>query len=419
MVSFTVDTQPSVETAVWQLEAGEVEGTLHYQGYLVFGRSVRMNAVKRALGQDGPQAHLEICHGSPEQNIAYCTKESTRRAGPFWYPDETTVRGRKQGMRTDLKALASAVSTGTRLSDLAPVDIAKYSKQLESVRKHKVPPPMRSSMRVTCICGPSGIGKTTWVMDNLAPYKLRIFDKCYWADGYDGEHTVLIDDYKGQLPIHEFNALCDRFPLRVPVKGSFVNAEWTHVVICTNVSPSEWYNVINNSPEEIDSVMRRIGHGVWVGKDLDRRTFTCKTREELLLCVTDSGVPTRLSSTQAVGGTTESAATSAAGAAAGAAATAGSADFADAVQVDAIAKPAQDEVAACQAAVLAAAAEFRKMRVEKPRDSKYVWVDESDGPPRKKKARRGAAFFVDSEAEEASDQDEDQQQDPDVDESDC
>ena len=66
-----------------------------------------------------------------------------------------------------------------------------------------------------------GIGKTTACYERLGsqPYTPKITEAgAIWFDGYAGEEILLLDDFRGQIPIHEFNAICDRFPYRAPVK---------------------------------------------------------------------------------------------------------------------------------------------------------------------------------------------------------
>lgn len=70
---------------VYQLEVGE-SGTPHLQGYVVFKKPMRLSAVRQLI----PRAHLDIARGTNEQNIAYCTKDETRRDGPWRAGTEPT-----------------------------------------------------------------------------------------------------------------------------------------------------------------------------------------------------------------------------------------------------------------------------------------------------------------------------------------
>lgn len=63
---------------IFSLEKGE-KGTPHLQGYLEFPNQVSFYTVQDIC----PGWHLEKARGTPEQNIAYCSKESTHLAGPW------------------------------------------------------------------------------------------------------------------------------------------------------------------------------------------------------------------------------------------------------------------------------------------------------------------------------------------------
>lgn len=77
-----------------------------------------------------------------------------------------------------------------------------------------------------------------------------------WWDGYDGEETLLIDEFYGQLKVSRMLALLDGYQCRLPVKGNFTYAQWTKVYITSNTKASEWYT---NIPVQVsDALQRRI-----------------------------------------------------------------------------------------------------------------------------------------------------------------
>ncbi len=63
---------------VFQLEVGE-DGTVHYQGYVKFLRSVRRAYVVRRL----PRASVRPADATAEENEVYCTKLKDRVDGPY------------------------------------------------------------------------------------------------------------------------------------------------------------------------------------------------------------------------------------------------------------------------------------------------------------------------------------------------
>jgi len=106
---------PLIHCCVYQFERGE-NGTLHIQGYIVFSKARSLLQVKAIIGS---RAHIDIRRGSAEQAISYCSKQDTRESGPFYLPDESTVRAHSnsgdQGSRVDLAQFRSESEAGNVL----------------------------------------------------------------------------------------------------------------------------------------------------------------------------------------------------------------------------------------------------------------------------------------------------------------
>ena len=62
-----------------------------------------------------------------------------------------------------------------------------------------------------------------------------------WFDGYAGQSAIVFDEFYGQMSYHLFLRLCDRYPLKLPVKGGFVECSATTLVFTSNRDPREWY----------------------------------------------------------------------------------------------------------------------------------------------------------------------------------
>jgi len=75
-------TNYGVRFAAWQLELGE-NGTMHYQGYIVFGESKTISAARKTPGLES--CHMDVRRGTAAQAYAYVTKEDTRIDGPWTF----------------------------------------------------------------------------------------------------------------------------------------------------------------------------------------------------------------------------------------------------------------------------------------------------------------------------------------------
>lgn len=242
---------------VYQLERGE-QGTPHYQGYCVCNGVYSLGRLKTALGYDS--AHLEHARGSHEQCVAYCTKDDTRIAGPWTLGEQPPG----QGARTDLADLCKAVIDGKTDHEIAvadPVGYVRHYKGLTALRI-AVAPPARRVVSTMVLWGESGAGKTYWCFDRFP----GLFRPCLpgkrgdamWWDGYAGEDCILLDDFYGQIELTVLLAVLDSYPMRVPVKGSFVAANWTKVLITSNQHPSEWYRSQCIDPKVMAALNRRL-----------------------------------------------------------------------------------------------------------------------------------------------------------------
>jgi len=82
---------------IYGKEIGE-SGTPHLQGYVQMEKKIRLTGLTKLL-----QAHWSIAKGSPEQNVAYCSKDG-----------DVYTRGSiaKKGERSDLEAFKDAVKDG-------------------------------------------------------------------------------------------------------------------------------------------------------------------------------------------------------------------------------------------------------------------------------------------------------------------
>jgi hypothetical protein len=132
--------------AIWQLEKGQ-QGTLHLQAYVRYANAVSFNTAKKTY----PTAHIEVAKGTPDQCIAYSSKEDTRQEGPWERGDRPA-----QGRRNDIEAAKEIIlqDLGKKRKPLARVaeqcfsTYVKFHKGLaaaanELVKPREQPPEVR------------------------------------------------------------------------------------------------------------------------------------------------------------------------------------------------------------------------------------------------------------------------------------
>lgn len=225
-------------------EQGE-NGTRHWQGYCEYENPVGMARVKRDTSY---RVHLERRRGTQEQAIKYCKKD-----GNWWEKGE---RRPGQGARTDLQKVANDVAAGKSLREISeehPVEWILYNRGITSLQNMKRTEQWRE-VEAVVYWGETGSGKTREAMKEESVYKLnQNTNGTLWFDGYNGETTLLLDDFYGWIKWGELLTLLDGYPYRCQIKGGYTWARWTKVILTSNKHPEEWYD-----RKDKDALWRRL-----------------------------------------------------------------------------------------------------------------------------------------------------------------
>lgn len=250
---------PHFRYVVFQSEAG-ANGTTHYQGYIEFSKPIRFNACKNIIGGN---PHLEKRHGTRDQARDYCMKDATRL--PNTSPHEYGTWATSPGARNDILQIADEFKAGKRIREIAneyPAVYVRYHKGLEKLysmmqtKRTEVP-------LVTLLYGKTGVGKTRAVMGMPDVFKKDGTDQ--WFDGYAGEDILLIDDFAGKksrITLSFMLNLLDRYEVRLPIKGSFVDLSAKSIFVTTNIHPRLWYDY-SDREEHYNALKRRFSHVIY------------------------------------------------------------------------------------------------------------------------------------------------------------
>jgi len=104
--------------------------------------------------------------------------------------------------------------------------------------------------------GPTGTGKTrrAWELGGLDAYP-KIPSTKFW-DGYQGQKSVIIDEFRGDIGISNLLRWFDRYPVLVEIKGSSTVLCAELIIVTSNVDPREWYPTLDQLT--IQALMRRL-----------------------------------------------------------------------------------------------------------------------------------------------------------------
>lgn len=227
-----------------QMERGE-SGYLHWQLLVVHDEPIRFSTLHRKM----PTAHLEQARDLAKC-IAYVQKSDTRVEDERPLMKGVIDRGPGQGHRSDLDGLRARILDGAEtvddliMSDSSAWRHGRMTADLVAARDRARLGSGTRNVQVRVIFGDTGTGKTRAAIEGLR----RLGSVCrvtHWGpgafDGYDGQNSIIFDEFAGQPPISELLTWLDVYPVDLPARYRSRPAGYERVVLCTNTPPWSWY----------------------------------------------------------------------------------------------------------------------------------------------------------------------------------
>lgn len=184
-------------------EEGE-SGTPHLQGYVEWKSSKRFSTMKKL----NSRIHWEARRGTPDEASAYCKKD-----GDFFEKGEIS----KQGKRKDLDQLRDDILNGRSVDNITieePTYYHQYGRTLSRIEDIRLRQQFRT-WEPECFWyyGESGSGKTSIWRTTYNPNTDYLWQNDNgWFDGYTGQETMIIDEFRGQIPYAELLSICGGAP---------------------------------------------------------------------------------------------------------------------------------------------------------------------------------------------------------------
>jgi len=233
-------------------EVAPTTGEHHVQGYLEVAKGLQWtyDTFKKFLSKTntwkGMSLWVNKSKGSALENVKYTHKpENVGR----WELTKGEFRNYGQGKSAAMAKVKTMLDSGANMKKV-------YSEEFEASAQHYrffkeyrlvMTKPRSWAMEVFYIHGPSGSGKSS-IIERFWPlgddtYWLTVpkAGQNVWWDGYDGQSTVVIDDWKpgyfGPGHVLFMQRLVDRYPFKVPVHGGLVEFTSKVIVFTSNTPP--------------------------------------------------------------------------------------------------------------------------------------------------------------------------------------
>lgn len=237
-----------------QVEQAPETGRLHVQGYVEFSRPCRYSYWQAQIGDN--TCHCEPRRGTREQARSYTRKEESRLWGPYEY-GTWTAGG--TGTRNDLAEVKRALDSGVSQAQVAEDHFdswVRYRRSFEAYANIRAAGQTDlRAVRTTVLWGDTGVGKSFRAhRHSPGAYRLEAPNADHaplWWDGYESQQTVIIDDFESWISYRTLLRILDPYPMRLPIKGGFAIAQFTHVIITSNRDPLLWY------PEHSPAILGR------------------------------------------------------------------------------------------------------------------------------------------------------------------
>ncbi|QOW18365.1 replication-associated protein [Pseudorasbora circovirus 2] len=248
-----VITPEMCEFAVVGQEVGE-QGTPHLQGFVNLKQKKRLQQMKEMVGA---RAHLEPAKGTDLQNDEYCTKEGKT----YLRIGEPSSQGKRSDLKEAVEMLHYTNGDFRAVARADPAVFIRYGRGLRDYWLTVGSTPRNFKTEVHVLVGEPGCGKSRYCHEKYPEVTPFYKQRGEWWDGYMGQGVVIIDDFYGWMKYDEMLRICDRYPHKVPVKGSFVEFTSKTIMITSNTHVIDWYKF---DGYDAVALMRRVtSYKIW------------------------------------------------------------------------------------------------------------------------------------------------------------
>lgn len=222
-------------------------GKLHWQGVIHMYDPCRLTKMRKLLEMGKGEKSGDLKPQYSNKALEYVHKEHTSVGGRFCYGEPS-----KQGIRTDLRHIQKLIREGSsdwELMNEFPGQYQRYHKYFEKYRGLFLEKKSTEyiKQKVILISGQTDLGKTRSVLYDennkrrKNVYKISAYNGLKWWNGYNGQDTILIDEFNNQVPCCKMLDILEGHQRRVEYKGGHTYLCCSNIYITTNLKKHQIY----------------------------------------------------------------------------------------------------------------------------------------------------------------------------------
>lgn len=229
-------------------------GKNHWQGCVYFFDKVSIKSAQKLLNIG--DSHMEYIQKSDDTDDAvnYCKKD-----GDF---KEYGVMP-AQGKRNDLDSLKDDIINGvTKVEDIMienPVIYHQYGRTLDKIEDLALRKRYRTEMtKGIWYWGKTGTGKSHKAFEDFTPdTHYNVPNDNGWWDGYRQQDTVILNDFRGNIPYNELLQMVDKYPYNVRRRSREPMPFTSKTVIVTSSLPPHLVYKNRDAEDSMEQFYRR------------------------------------------------------------------------------------------------------------------------------------------------------------------
>ena len=200
---------------------------------------------------------LRIAKGKAGENLDYSSKDNNE----FLLLGEPTSQGQRNDLEELSKGLLGGQLTAEKILTDQPMIYHQYGRTMDKLEDIHLRNQFRTEMPdAVWIHGSTGVGKSHEALHDYTPSTHYLWrNDNGWQDGYRQQKTVVINDFRGEIPYNELLQLIDKWPYflrrrnREPMP--FTSPK---IIITSSLPPEQVYIRQLEKRDSIDQLKRRI-----------------------------------------------------------------------------------------------------------------------------------------------------------------